>query len=227
MGGFCTDVGFMHNTWTRVTVETEAILFLAVNGHFVDIRDDSIRDKSKADLLAKGLVLFQVLWLVGQAIERKATGYPITLLELHTLVHVACAVCMFSLWFYKPFDVRDPTDINPSEDEKVQECIAVLLLFSLPINGQVGHEPPTGFVWDTIEADSLSWQGHLAKPRWTSTRYQSFICSGRPTYRKRGWSRGADHFERTTGKCHNILSNRKTYKQWRLFRIQHQKDISS
>lgn len=164
MGGFCADVGFIHNTWTRLTVTAEGMLYLAKRGHFVDIGGDSIRDKSKADLLAKGLVIFQVLWLVGQAIERKVAGYPITLLEVHTLVHVACAVCMFSMWLYKPFDVRDPTVVNPQEDEKVQECIAWLLLFYPGLNGQSGWTTDGGSSWSPYEAYNLSWQGHLINP---------------------------------------------------------------
>ena len=70
-------------------------------------------------MLAKGLVCFQVTWMVvqvqhnvpftwqtlegfnqlyQQAIARKASGYPLALLELHTLVHVLCALIMYSLW---------------------------------------------------------------------------------------------------------------------------------
>ncbi|MCJ1248821.1 hypothetical protein MMC30_006041 [Trapelia coarctata] len=130
MGGFCAEIGFMHDTLTRVNVTTEGLLVMARNGQFVAISGDSIRDKSKADLLAKGLVIFQVLWLAGQAIERKVAGYPVTLLEIHTLVHIVCALCMFALWLYKPFNVRDPTVVNPGEDGKVQECLAWMILSS-------------------------------------------------------------------------------------------------
>lgn len=164
MGGFCADVGFMHNTWTRFTVTTKILLYLAQRGHFVDISGDSIRDKSKADLLAKGLVIFQVLWLVGQAIERKVAGYPITLLEVHTLVHVACAVCMFFMWLYKPFDVRDPTVVNPGEDGEVQECMAWLLICCRMTDGQSGWTSEAGPLRWPSEAHYLSWQGHLIKP---------------------------------------------------------------
>lgn len=164
MGGFCADVGFMHNTQTRITVTTEGMLYLAKHGHFLDIGGKSIRDKSKADLLAKGLVIFQVLWLVGQVIERKVAGYPITLLEVHTLVHVACAVCMFFMWLYKPFDVRDPTLVNPGEDGEVQECIAWLLLCCGGTNDQSGWMSEADFFRRPSEAHTLSWQGHLINP---------------------------------------------------------------
>jgi hypothetical protein len=65
--------------------------------------------------LAKGLVCVQVLWVAGQAIERKIAGFPISLLEFHTLVHVFCAIVMYMLWFRKPYDINEPTVI-PTED---------------------------------------------------------------------------------------------------------------
>jgi len=48
-----------------------------------------------------------------QSIARKVHGYPLTLLELHTLVHVICAFAMYALWFRKPLDIQEPTVIVP------------------------------------------------------------------------------------------------------------------
>ncbi|CZS94124.1 uncharacterized protein RAG0_04167 [Rhynchosporium agropyri] len=91
MGGFAVHVDKIHNTVEVITVTT-----------------GDIGDKSKADVLAKSLVCVQVLWVVGQAIERKATGYPMGLLEVHTIVHVVCALLMYALWFQKPFNDQSP-----------------------------------------------------------------------------------------------------------------------
>lgn len=99
--------------------------FLAKHGHFVDISDDVIRDKSKADMLAKSLVCIQVSWMLVQTIARKVAGYPITLLEVHTLVHVACAIAMYGLWFQKPLDIRDPAWANASDFE---DLLALMLV---------------------------------------------------------------------------------------------------
>ncbi len=113
MGGFAADIQHIHNAITeRVTVTANGILFLARHGHFCRIKKDDIQDKSKADILAKGLVCVQVLWVAGQAIERKVAGYPITLIEVHTLVHVVCAIIMYTLWIRKPLNVRDPTMVD-------------------------------------------------------------------------------------------------------------------
>lgn len=85
MGGFTADVEHLHNSARRVTITSDGIIFLAEHGHLCRIEKRKILDKSKADLLAKGLVCVQVLWVAGQAIERTISGYPITLLEIHTL----------------------------------------------------------------------------------------------------------------------------------------------
>ncbi len=57
-----------------------------------------IEDRSKADTLQKGLVLLQVGWMALQCIVRKLYGLPLTLLELHTMVHVVCAMAMYACW---------------------------------------------------------------------------------------------------------------------------------
>jgi hypothetical protein len=112
MGGFAAKIQHLHNSVTRVTITTEGILFLTRHGFLCQIKKDDIADKSKADLLAKGLVCLQVLWMAGQTIERQISGYPLTLLEVHTLVHVVCAIIMYGLWMQKPLNVRDPTMVD-------------------------------------------------------------------------------------------------------------------
>lgn len=127
MGGFTVDISHLHDTLSRATITTKGILFLARHGHFLTITEESIRDKSKADTLAKGLVCVQVLWVVGQTIERKAAGYPLTLLEVHTIVHIVCALILYALWIRKPQDVHDPTLI-PLGD--FQGALAFMVLTS-------------------------------------------------------------------------------------------------
>jgi hypothetical protein len=80
MGGFAADITQFHNAYGRVTITADGVLFLARYGHFCDIKKGEIQDKSKADVLAKGLVCVQVLWVAGQAFARFVAGYPISLL---------------------------------------------------------------------------------------------------------------------------------------------------
>ena len=125
MGGFVVDVSAIHNTLSRLTISAKGLAFLAKHGYFVKISDAAIRDKSKADMLVKSLVCIQVSWMLVQTVSRKSVGYPITLLEVHTLVHVGCAIAMYGLWFEKPLDVRDPALVDASEFE---DLLALMLV---------------------------------------------------------------------------------------------------
>ena len=125
MGGFVVDVSHFHNTLSRLTISPKGVAFLAKHGHSLKISDSSIRDKSKADILAKTLVCVQVGWTLVQTIARRIVGYPITLLEIHTLVHVACAVGIYGLWFQKPLDLCDPAWVDASAFE---DLIALMLV---------------------------------------------------------------------------------------------------
>ncbi|KAF8453267.1 hypothetical protein BDZ91DRAFT_668735, partial [Kalaharituber pfeilii] len=75
---------------------------------------EPIKDKSKADSLAKLLVCGQAGWMVIQCIARKSTGLPVTLLEINTVMHVVCALFMYFLWLKKPQEVNVPNVIIDS-----------------------------------------------------------------------------------------------------------------
>ena len=106
------------------------IRLLARRGHFINIPESDIRDKSKADLLAKGLVILQVTWMFLQSISRKAAGLPLSPLETHNLVHAGCALFMYILWFRNPLDVRAPTLVSTAGFENL---LALMLMQSRPV----------------------------------------------------------------------------------------------
>ena len=58
-----------------------------------------IDDRSKANVLGKALVCLQITWMLVECIARKAAGLPLTLLEIHTFVHVVCAISLYAFWF--------------------------------------------------------------------------------------------------------------------------------
>ena len=93
----------------RITLTPNGILFLARTDHLPDISVESIKDKSKADHLAKTLVCLQAGWIIVQYVGRLASHLPVTLLEINTVGHVVCALLMYTLWWSKPLDVLDPT----------------------------------------------------------------------------------------------------------------------
>ena len=82
-----------------VVLTPDAMIQFAREGVFPHISHGMISDKSKANLLGKGLICIQVIWFLIQCIARAAAGYPLTLLEVHTMVHVVCALLMYALWW--------------------------------------------------------------------------------------------------------------------------------
>ena len=101
MGGIVThDVAKISDDVNGPIVLTpDAVIEFARKGVFFDISSEVISDKSKANLLGKGLVCMQVVWFLIQCIARAAAGYPLALLEVHTMVHVVCALLMYALWW--------------------------------------------------------------------------------------------------------------------------------
>jgi len=80
-----------------ITLTSSGVIALAEMGYFVPVKTD-IEDRSKANVFQKTLVMFQVLWMVLQCVVRAANGLPITLLEIHILVHALCALVMYLCW---------------------------------------------------------------------------------------------------------------------------------
>lgn len=112
MGGLAVDVSPIHDRLQIVPLTPNGVLHLARKGHFIAVSDEEIKDKSKANLLAKTLVLLQISWTMLQCVSRKISGLPIAILEVHTLIHASCALIMYALWFKKPMDVEEPTVIS-------------------------------------------------------------------------------------------------------------------
>ena len=72
----------------RLTVTAKGMEFLAQRGVIPDVSREDIEDKSKADALAKTLVLLQAAWMLLQVIGRLLAHLPVTLLEVNTVAHV-------------------------------------------------------------------------------------------------------------------------------------------
>ncbi|KAL8992313.1 MAG: hypothetical protein Q9169_007197 [Polycauliona sp. 2 TL-2023] len=144
MGGLSINVSHLHDRLSHVYLLPNGVLELARKGHFFHVSDADINDKSKANWLAKGLVFLQITWTVLQCLSRKIVGLPLSILEVHILVHAGCALIMYVLWFNKPLDVDQPILItNGIPDE-----ITALMLVQ---NYQFGEYPegnllaPSGF----------------------------------------------------------------------------------
>jgi hypothetical protein len=114
MGGFQISVPREYE-WVLARPERiltpKGIELFVKHGLLPDVRGSQLKGRGKADQLAKALVCAQAIWMVIQTISRKASGLPVTLLELNTLAHVGCAVVMYAVWWKKPQNVNEPFDV--------------------------------------------------------------------------------------------------------------------
>ena len=72
----------------RLTLTARGMALLARCGHLPDVAKAEITDKSKANDLAKALVMIQASWMLVQVIGRLIAKLPVTLLEVNTIAHV-------------------------------------------------------------------------------------------------------------------------------------------
>lgn len=66
---------------------------------------DDIAKFNKSSSITKTIICAQATWFCAQTIARLVQKEDISLLELNTLVHCACAFLMYGLWWHKPYDV--------------------------------------------------------------------------------------------------------------------------
>ena len=72
----------------RLTLTARGVALLASCGHLPDVSEAEIIDKSKANNVAKVLVIIQASWMLVQVIGRLLAALPVTLLEVNTIAHV-------------------------------------------------------------------------------------------------------------------------------------------
>lgn len=114
MGGLAANIPGVDG---QVTVTPEGIRLLSFLGRLPQIDEAHIEDKSKADWMAKGIICIQAGWMVAQVIGRAIKHLPISLLEINTCGHVACALVIYILWWNKPLDVQVPTMLGDGDND--------------------------------------------------------------------------------------------------------------
>jgi hypothetical protein len=146
MGGFAIDLDDEDDQYKhlfgdikRLTLTAKGVALLSNCGHTPEISIDDIKDKNKADGLAKLLVCVQAGWMIAQVIVRSAQGLPTSLLEVHTVAHVVCALIMYVIWWHKPRQVASPTILK---GEWLGPLAAYMFLAS-----RMSGEAPTGVMY--------------------------------------------------------------------------------
>ena len=135
---------------------------------FSTVSKDVIMDKSKGDVIAKALVVFQTNWFAIQCITRATQGIPVTELELTTLGHTAFICFIYFFWWNKPLGVVYPLTLRakPRTDASGK----------FKTEGRAGAEVKGGGA-NSVKVQSLSWRiqfgGYLYKDNILEFRYES------------------------------------------------------
>lgn len=64
MGGFVVDVSKLCDTKDRLTLNIDVVSCLMRGGRYLAMHETEIQDKSKANILAKGLACLQITWSI-------------------------------------------------------------------------------------------------------------------------------------------------------------------
>jgi hypothetical protein len=127
MGGYAvnslvTNPGTFTAVQAQRIVTVDGLIELARAGLLPSISAQDIKDRSKADVFAKIIVLFQITWFGLQVISRLAESLAVTPLEAHTAIHVCCTIALYLIWLKKPYNVATPTVLK---GEAVEEMITL------------------------------------------------------------------------------------------------------
>ena len=106
-GGVAIDTSlFWHRPYMSLT--PKGIVLLAEIGLLPRFSKQHAQDRSRADAIAKSISCLQASWFFIQGVARVCAGLPLTLLELHTMTHIICALVMYAGWFSKPYGATSP-----------------------------------------------------------------------------------------------------------------------
>ncbi|TFY55950.1 hypothetical protein EVG20_g9126 [Dentipellis fragilis] len=130
-------------------VDVEKILELMRNGDIGPIPSNApaLRDRSKADSLAKFIACFQVAWLMIQCLARTVEHLPMTTLELGTVGYALITVMIYGFQWHKPQDVRTYTVLQPKATPAAGPVHSAVELASVTSNA----ENDTGSMHDIHE----------------------------------------------------------------------------
>lgn len=82
---------------------------------FPSISEEEINDRSKGDIVFKGLAILQLLWFLTQIIIRAMLNLDVTNIELTTTTLILSTIVMYAFWWSKPLDVHIPVILRLSD----------------------------------------------------------------------------------------------------------------
>ena len=128
-----------------------------------------LKDRSKGDVISKGLAALQAGWFILSCITRWASHLSLTELEISTLAFAIVSLALYILWWDKPQSVGIQMLIHPSLKlvdkmfgEKYQGGQISLLLLVAPLanfpraDWRTQSRVPSMW-WTDLEADPSEW----------------------------------------------------------------------
>ncbi|KAF9035154.1 hypothetical protein BJ165DRAFT_1510523 [Panaeolus papilionaceus] len=115
MGGFC----YYTKGGIRKTLDYDTLKRLHDEGKIqwpTVVTEPEIKDRSKADILTKTIVLIQTSWFCIQFITRLILHLDVTELEIATFAYAILNIVVYLLWLNKPFDVRSQILLRGEHD---------------------------------------------------------------------------------------------------------------
>jgi hypothetical protein len=88
---------------------------------FPNITEKEIEDRSKGDIISKGLAIIQTGWFIMQCIARGAAHLAITELEIMTVAFAVLNLITYVFWWNKPLNVACPVRIVLKEGHRAPE----------------------------------------------------------------------------------------------------------
>lgn len=129
MGGFAFKHAYRDETgrtrFLKTILTVQGFELMTRVGYAPRLTKQDVEERSNADIIAKVFVVSQVIWFAVQVVARLATRLTVTALEVHTVVHVGCAMLMYFLWWDKPYAITRPTVLS----EQYNADIGTLFLF--------------------------------------------------------------------------------------------------
>lgn len=79
----------------------------------LNLSEDDINDKSKADGFTKSLVVIQISWLLVSCVTRAVRHLPLSQLEICTAAFAVLSICTYAANWWKPKGVERAVTISP------------------------------------------------------------------------------------------------------------------
>jgi hypothetical protein len=89
-----------------------------------------IKDMSSANIFVKAAAIIQVIWMVIQAIGRRAAGLPVTQLEIETCAFAVQAFLTYLMWWGRPQGIQTCVELSLSAPIEADELLPLVQEYS-------------------------------------------------------------------------------------------------